>query len=100
MKAAGTLALASTIFLATLTASFAQQTDTPANQPASRTQTHPDQDRGTTGWSGGTTGAAQNLNARRPAASNPEAPENQPLMATGIDLNGPPTRFAAGQTPE
>ena len=32
--------------------------------------------------------------------TNPEAPENQPLMATGAGLEGPPQRFPAGQTPE
>jgi hypothetical protein len=32
--------------------------------------------------------------------TNPEAAENQPLMATGRDLKGPPQRFPAGQTPE
>jgi hypothetical protein len=32
--------------------------------------------------------------------SNPEAAANQPFMATGVDLNGPPQQFPAGQTPE
>jgi hypothetical protein len=32
--------------------------------------------------------------------TNPEAPQNQPLMATGAGLEGPPQRFPAGQTPE
>jgi hypothetical protein len=32
--------------------------------------------------------------------TNPDAPQNQPLMATGADLEGPPQRFPAGQTPE
>ena len=32
--------------------------------------------------------------------TDPEAVENQPLMATGSDLKGTPIRFPAGQTPE
>ena len=31
---------------------------------------------------------------------NPEAAANQPFMATGVDLKGPPQQFPAGQTPE
>lgn len=31
---------------------------------------------------------------------NPEAAANQPFMVTGVDLNGPPQQFSAGQTPE
>lgn len=31
---------------------------------------------------------------------NPEAAANQPFMATGADLKGPPQQFPAGQTPE
>jgi hypothetical protein len=34
------------------------------------------------------------------AATDPDAAQNQPFMATGLDLNGPPRRFPAGQTPE
>jgi hypothetical protein len=38
--------------------------------------------------------------AQSSAATNPEAAQNQPWMATGEDLKGPPQRFPAGQTPE
>jgi hypothetical protein len=34
------------------------------------------------------------------AATDPEAPQNQPFMATGLDLKGPPRQFRANQTPE
>jgi hypothetical protein len=34
------------------------------------------------------------------AATDPEAAQNQPFMATGLDLKGPPRQFPAGQTPE
>jgi hypothetical protein len=29
-----------------------------------------------------------------------EAAANQPFMATGVDLKGPPQQFTAGQTPQ
>ncbi len=32
--------------------------------------------------------------------ANPEAAKNQPFMASGVDLKGPPQQFPAGQTPE
>jgi hypothetical protein len=34
------------------------------------------------------------------AATDPDAAQNQPFMATGLDLKGPPQQFPAGQTPE
>jgi hypothetical protein len=34
------------------------------------------------------------------AATDPEAAQNQPFMATGLDLKGPPRQFRANQTPE
>lgn len=77
---------------------------------------------GTTGWTGGTGGshigtsnsltedgaATKGTAATTGAASadtkdmtpNSEAAKDQPLMATGVDLKGPPTRFPANKTPE
>ena len=34
------------------------------------------------------------------AATDPDAAQNQPFMATGLDLKGPPRQFSADQTPE
>jgi hypothetical protein len=34
------------------------------------------------------------------AATDPEAAQNQPSMATGLDLKGPPRQFRANETPE
>jgi hypothetical protein len=34
------------------------------------------------------------------AATDPDAAQNQPFMATGLDLKGPPRQFPADQTPE
>jgi hypothetical protein len=31
---------------------------------------------------------------------DPEAAQNQPFMATGLDLKGPPRQFRANETPE
>jgi hypothetical protein len=36
----------------------------------------------------------------KPAATDPEAAQNQPFMATGLDLKGPPRQFRANETPE
>jgi hypothetical protein len=47
---------------------------------------------GSTGWTGG--------NRVPSGTGNPEAAANQPLMASGVDLKGPPQQFPAGQTPE
>ena len=61
----------------------------------SSAQTAPE-DRGTTGWTGG---------SREPDKANASAQQdasvaNQPWMASGEDLNGPPVRFPANKTPE
>ena len=47
---------------------------------------------GSTGWTGGNRGQT--------GTGNPEAAKDQPFMATGVDLKGPPRQFPAGQTPE
>jgi hypothetical protein len=46
---------------------------------------------GSTGWTGGQTD---------PGKPDPESASQQPFMATGEDLNGPPKQFPAQQTPE
>lgn len=87
-------------------------------QNGSAAGTHPE-NMGSTGWTGGTggshigtsntlteeggaskgtTGAASG--DTRDLTPNSEAAKDQPLMATGSDLKGPPTRFPANQTPE
>jgi hypothetical protein len=57
---------------------------------------------GSTGWTGGNrgqTGGGGQASANQDPA-NPEAAQNQPWVASGEDLKGPPQRFPAGQTPE
>ena len=48
----------------------------------------------------GGTGGAGNASTTGSASSAPRPPDDQPLMATGQDLRGPPTRFPANKTPE
>jgi hypothetical protein len=70
-------------------------------QNTSETPENADGGRGTTGWTGGsreptkseTTGTGQPQSEQAPAA-------DQPDMASGADLKGPPIRFPADKTPE
>jgi hypothetical protein len=66
---------------------------------------------GSTGWTGGTGGShigTSNSQTKgettgsgsAASSSDPETAKNQPEMATGVDLKGPPTRFPANKTPE
>jgi len=69
--------------------------------------------KGNTGWTGGSRdqpsqngpdagsqSTAIGTTGQGSRNSDPEAAANQPLMATGVDLKGPPRRFPANQTPE
>lgn len=95
------------------TSPFAQSQGNPAapEQPAAR----PDgtgtgtEGRGATGWTGGSRGPTDQVTGRPGAGPNSgqpgarpngEAAAQQPFMATGEDLKGPPTQFPAPQTPE
>lgn len=92
------------------------QSNTPQNGSSAGTKP---ENMGSTGWTGGTGGShigTSNTLTEQGAASkgttgaassdpkdltpNSEAAKDQPLMATGVDLKGPPTRFPANQTPE
>ncbi|WP_137046144.1 hypothetical protein [Pseudolabrys sp. FHR47] len=106
-----------------------QPSEQPAAQQPRESQSHTPQtgndsgtkpeNMGSTGWTGGTggshigtsntlteqgdaskgtTGAASD--DTKTLSPNSEAAKDQPLMATGVDLKGPPTRFPANQTPE
>lgn len=54
---------------------------------------------GSSGTSGSPVGKSNTHTTGSGAVANP-SPANQPLMATGQDLKGPPTRFPANNTPE
>jgi len=74
---------------------------------------------GSTGWTGGTGGshigtsnsltedgaatsgsASNDTKGNIEATRDEESAKGQPLMATGVDLKGEPTRFPANKTPE
>jgi hypothetical protein len=55
-----------------------------------------------TGWTGGAGGAhiGNNDPATTGTVASAATAKDQPEMATGVDLKGPPTRFPANKTPE
>src|SRR5262245_12784931 len=80
----------------------AQEAQHPAAGPPAQAATaHRPDELGTTGWKGG---AREHKDATTGAGlqkkSDEELAADQPLMATGADLNGPPTRFPPNKTPE
>jgi hypothetical protein len=95
MKAVGIISVAA-LLLASATVSYGQ----------SNSGTAPE-NKGNTGWTGGsqdqpsqskpgeTTGQGKKVEVHDDALA-----KNQPLTATGEDLNGKPTRFAPSKTPE
>jgi hypothetical protein len=54
-------------------------------------------DKGATGWNGGTRGPTS---PKTDDAADAALAADQPLMATGLDLRGPPVRHPPSQTPE
>jgi hypothetical protein len=56
---------------------------------------------GSTGWTGGNGSHIGTSNSQTTGAATSTSPAaDQPEMATGLDLKGPPTRFPADKTPE
>lgn len=83
---------------------------TAAAIPSYAQNTAGDQEKGSTGWSGGskdqvgqsakgseTTGQAT---GQKVQVHDEALAKDQPLLATGEDLKGPPVRLAPSQTPE
>ena len=97
------------ILLAAVTLSVAQNNMSPATGDAERPASHSDTTGsgtqqngiGSTGWTGGSR-SPSNIDPGSQNASrvDPEALGQQPEMATGADLLGPPKQFPASQTPE
>jgi opacity protein-like surface antigen len=59
--------------------------------------------RGSTGWTGGSreqTKAEPGVGSRALTGQDQERAADQPEMATGVDLKGPPVRFPPAKTPE
>lgn len=101
----GSVIAALTLISAT-TMSFAQNTATPpggAPEPsaaapkASGTPDHPQKEYGAHGWTGGNRGSGS-VTTGQSSSSDPAA--QQPEMATGADLKGPPKQFTPAETPE
>lgn len=99
--------LIAAITMVSATYSFAQNSNAPADtveQPAaiphsSGTGSAPD-GKGSTGWTGGARDQSPQTTGQSNSARDAEAAKDQPSMATGEDLNGPPEKFPANQTPE
>ena len=77
-------------------------TKPPSQQPTNSSGTAPE-NMGATGWSGGSRGQTHDSatsNGPGASAKDTEAAKDQPVMATGEDLKGPPAQFPANKTPE
>jgi hypothetical protein len=97
--------------MASASGSFAQNNTPPANavenpsntpQHSSGSGTAPE-NMGATGWTGGSRGQTKDsatTTGQGSGAQDAEAAKDQPVMATGEDLKGPPTQFPPGKTPE
>ncbi|MDB5617149.1 hypothetical protein [Tardiphaga sp.] len=71
-------------------------------QPDNHSGTAPE-NMGATGWTGGSRGQTHDsATSSGPgnSAKDTEAAKDQPEMATGEDLKGPPVQFPANKTPE
>lgn len=101
------LVLLATAMAVSGTSSFAQNTDPPAStmeKPAavphsSGSGTAPD-GKGSTGWTGGARDQNSQTTGQATGLQDAEAAKDQPAMATGEDLKGPPKQFSPRQTPE
>jgi hypothetical protein len=111
MKNLSLVPIAAAMLMAAATATLAQNNTPPANtveqsttpkQPNSNSGTSP-AEMGATGWTGGTRGQTQDsatVSGPGASAKDTEAAKDQPMMATGEDLKGPPAQFPANKTPE
>jgi hypothetical protein len=111
MRKLGLMPLIAAAMLASATFSFAQNNTPPADavenpattsQQNSGTGTAPE-NMGATGWTGGSRGQTKDsatTTGQGSAAQDAEAAKDQPVMATGEDLKGPPKQFPPNKTPE
>ena len=63
----------------------------------------PDQEKGSTGWSGGAKdqpSQSAGTTGQKVEIHDADKAKDQPLMATGEDLKGPAEQFAPSKTPE
>ena len=68
---------------------------------ANAQNTPSDQEKGSTGWSGGSKDQpSQSTTGQKVEVHDEGEAKKQPEMATGEDLKGPPQQFAPSKTPE
>ena len=109
MKGLGIGAFAAALLLSVAAAPLlAQESAKPPGTAPERPVATPDPDStgtkelGSTGWTGGNRGQTKpEVGTRAITGSEAQDPAaDQPEMATGLDLKGPPVRFPAAKTPE
>jgi hypothetical protein len=98
------------LLIVAIAPALAQEHPQPPSAPAEQPAKPPDHDSsgtspdgmGSTGWTGGSRGQSKPEVGSRGLTGGKahEDAADQTLMATGVDLNGPPTRFPAWETPE
>jgi hypothetical protein len=96
LVAAAMLALAMTPSLAQNDQNQAGGTHATPPGNAGGSDTSPD-NKGATGWNGG---ARAPTSPKADDAADAALAADQPLMATGLDLRGPPMRYPPSKTPE
>lgn len=111
MRKLGLMPLIAATIMVSATVSFAQNNTPPANsvenpaatpQHSSGTGTAPE-NMGATGWNGGSRGQTKDpatTTGQGTGAQDAEAAKDQPAVATGEDLKGPPKQFPPNKTPE
>jgi hypothetical protein len=111
MRKLGLMPLIAATMMVSATVSFAQNNTPPANtvenpattpQHSSGSGTAPE-NMGATGWTGGSRGQTHDsatTTGQGNSAQDTAAAKDQPVMATGEDLKGPPTQFPPNKTPE
>ena len=111
MKNLALMPIAAAMLMAAATGTLAQNNTPPAStveqpttpkQPNTNSGTSP-AEMGATGWTGGTRGQTHDsatVSGPGASAKDTEAAKDQPKMATGEDLKGPPAQFPANKTPE
>jgi hypothetical protein len=111
MRKLGLMPLIAATLMVSATVSFAQDNTPPANsvenpattpQHSSGSGTAPE-NMGATGWNGGSRGQTKDsatTTGQTTPAQDAEAAKDQPEMASGEDLKGPPEKFPPNKTPE
>jgi hypothetical protein len=111
MRKLGLMPLIAAAMMVSATVSLAQNNTPPANsvenpattpQHSSGSGTAPE-NMGATGWNGGSRGQTQDsatTTGQSSPAQDAETAKDQPAMASGEDLEGPPEKFPPNKTPE